>query len=73
MLLFGNHVLGLCIEKPLYAGFNVDTKCTHKMEIKAALTATTDNDSMSNIHNNYLCHHSGTSMYWQFAFILNIN
>lgn len=54
MLLFENHVLGLCTQKPLYAGFNIDTKCTHKMEMKAALTATTDNDSMSNIHNNYL-------------------
>lgn len=70
---FGSHVLGLCIQKRLYARFDNDTKFTHKMEMKVAITGTTDNDSMSNIHNNNLFHHSGTSMYWEFTSIANIN
>lgn len=73
LLLFGSYVLGLCIQKPLYAGFDSDIKCTHKMEMKVAITATTDNDSMSIIHSNYLFHHSGSSVHWEFTFIANIN
>lgn len=48
-------------------------KTLHKVEMKVALTVAKDNDSPSNIHNNYPFHHSGTSMHWEFTFTANIN
>lgn len=44
----------------MHADVGVDVQNVHKVEI----TAAKDNDSLSNIHNNDLFHHSGTSMHW---------